>query len=157
MEIVLILLGIICLLVALVGCVAPVLPGPPIAYLGLILLHLTDKVQFTTAQLLIWLAVVVVIQVLDYFIPMWGTRKMGGTRWGIWGCFLGTLAGLFFSPWGILIGPLAGAIIGELLAGKETQAALRAGAGAFLGFMTGVILKFVVCGWFIFEFVAALV
>jgi len=157
MDILLIVLGSICLLVGLIGCIVPALPGPPIAYGALILLHFTDKVQFTVTQLIIWLAVVVVVQVIDYFIPTLGTKKLGGTKWGVWGCFIGTFAGLFiFPPWGIILGPFLGAVIGELLGGKETEEALRAGFGAFLGFMVGTILKFMVCGWFIYVFISAL-
>ena len=70
MEIILIILGIICLVVGLLGCVLPMLPGPPVAYAAMLLLHCTERVQFSTAQLLIWLAIVIVVQVLDYFIPL---------------------------------------------------------------------------------------
>lgn len=158
MDIFLIILGSICLLVGMIGCIVPALPGPPIAYGALLLLHFTDKVQFSLKQLIIWLIVVVVVQVIDYFIPTLGTKKLGGTRWGIWGCFIGTFAGIFlFPPWGVILGPFLGAVIGELLGGKETQEALKAGLGAFLGFMIGTVLKFIVCGWFIYIFISTLV
>lgn len=158
MDILLIVLGSICLIIGLIGCIIPMLPGPPIAYGALILLHLTDKVQFTLKQLIVWLVVVIVVQVIDYFIPTLGTKKLGGTRWGIWGCFIGTLIGMFvFPPWGVILGPFLGAVIGELLGGKETEEALKAGLGAFIGFMAGTILKFIVCGWFIYVFISALI
>jgi len=157
MDILLIIFGSLCLLVALIGCIAPMLPGPPVAYAGLLLLHFTDKVQFTLVQLLTWLVVVIAVQVVDYFIPVLGTKKLGGTRWGIWGCFFGTFIGFIFAPWGVIFGPFLGAVIGELLGGKETQEALKAGLGAFLGFMVGTVLKFIVCGWFVYVFVSALI
>ena len=115
MDILLIIIGSICLLAGLIGCIVPMLPGPPIAYMALVLLHFTDKVQFTITQLLLWLLLVIVIQVLDYFIPMFGVKRFGGTSWGNWGCIIGTFTGLFlFPPWGVIIGPFAGAFIGEL-------------------------------------------
>lgn len=158
MEIVLIILGAICLLAGLAGCLLPFLPGPPLAYIGMVLLHFTEKVQFSTTQLIVWLVLVIIVQVADNFIPMLGTKKLGGTKWGTWGCLIGTLVGaILFPPWGIIVGPFAGAVIGELLGGKETQHAIRAGFGAFLGFMFGTIIKFMLCGWFIFEFIRALV
>jgi len=158
MDILLIVLGSLCLLIGLIGCIVPALPGPPIAYGALILLHLTDKVEFTWKQLIIWLVIVVIVQVIDYFIPTLGTKKLGGTKWGVWGCFFGTFIGLFvFPPWGVILGPFLGAVIGELLGGKETQEALKAGLGAFIGFMVGTILKFMVCGWFIYVFISALI
>lgn len=96
LDIFLIVVGALCLLAGMAGCVLPVLPGPPISYVGLLLLHVTDKVQFTTTQLLVWLLVVVVMQVLDYFIPMLGSKYFGGSKWGNWGCVVGTLAGSSF-------------------------------------------------------------
>ena len=158
MDILLIIIGSICLLAGLIGCIVPMLPGPPIAYMALVLLHFTDKVQFTITQLFLWLLLVVAIQELDYFIPMSGVKRCGGTSWGNWGCIIGTFAGLFlFPPWGVIIGPFAGAFIGELLGGKETHHALKAGFGAFVGFLMGTVLKVAVCGWFIFCFISALV
>lgn len=155
MDIILIILGILCLITGLVGCFLPILPGPPVAYTGLLLLHFTDKVQFTTAELLIWLLIVVIAQILDYFIPMLGSKYSGGSRWGTRGCLAGTLIGLFFMPWGIILGPFLGAFIGELLGGQETGQALKSGLGSLLGFLFGTVLKCVIVGYFIWQFVAA--
>ena len=158
MDIFLIILGSICLLVGLAGCIVPMLPGPPVSYLALVFLHFTDKVSFTIPQLFFWLFIVVLIQILDYFIPMFGVKRLGGTPWGKWGCIIGTFASIFlFAPWGVFIGPFVGAVVGELLGGKETKYALKAGFGAFAGFLLGTVLKVAVCGWFIFCFIRALV
>ena len=136
MDIFLIILGAICLLVGLAGCFLPVLPGPPLSYLGLWLLHFTDKVPFSVTQLVIWGVLVVVVQLLDYLTPVLGTKYGGGSKWGNWGCVIGTIAGIFiFPPWGILFGPFAGAVIGELLGGKKSIDAFKAGIGAFIGFL----------------------
>lgn len=157
MDIALIILGSICLLLSLIGCVLPILPGPPLAYAGILLLHLTDKVQFTATQLIVWLLVVTVIQLLDYFTPIIGVKRYGGGKWGNWGCLIGTVVGIFlFPPWGIIIGPLLGAIAGELLAGKKADNAFKAGLGAFVGFMFGTVLKLITCGVLIFFFIRAL-
>lgn len=157
MDILLIILGALCMIIGLAGCFLPVIPGPPVAYAGLLLLHFTDKAQFTTAQLLTWLFVVVLLQVLDYFIPMLGSKYSGGSRWGTRGCLIGTVAGLFFMPWGIILGPFLGAFLGELLGGRETGQALKSGLGSLLGFLFGTVLKCVVCGYFIWQFVSTLI
>lgn len=157
MDILLIILGILCLIIGLAGCFLPVVPGPPVAYAGLVLLHFTDKVQYSTAQLLVWLLVVVILQVLDYFVPMLGSKYSGGSRWGTRGCLVGTIAGLFFMPWGIILGPFLGAFIGELLGGRRTGQALKSGLGSLLGFLLGTVLKCVACGYFIYVFFSALV
>ena len=154
MDILFIITGILCLLTGLAGCF---LPGPPVAYAGLLLLHFTDKVQYSTTQLLLWLLLVIILQVLDYFIPMLGSKYSGGTRWGTRGCLAGTIIGLFFMPWGIVLGPFLGAFIGELLGGKETRQALKSGMGSLFGFLFGTVLKCILCGYFAWEFVSALV
>ena len=157
MDIVWIILGAEFLLVGLGGCFLPALPGPPLSYVGMLLLHLTDKVQFTVTQLIVWAILVIVVQVLDYFTPLIGTKYGGGSKWGNRGCIAWTIVGMFvFPPWGIIFGPLVGAIIGELLGGKLTREAIKAGMGAFLGFLVGVVIKVSLCGYFVYVFVASL-
>ena len=173
MDIVLIVLSAICLLVGIIGCVAPVLPGVPLAYLGLLLLHWTERVQFSWQFLTVWAVIVVVIQLLDYFIPAWGTKKFGGTKWGVWGSTIGLFVGLFMGPMGIVIGPFVGAVVGELLyfnrhpqtaqssdeieKNSQFNRALRAGLGSFIGLLTGTILKLICCGMMVFYFVKELI
>ena len=156
MDVLLIILGIICLLVGLAGCILPMLPGPPLSYAGLLLLHFTERAQFTPTQLFVWLGIVIIIQVLDYFVPLIGAKYSGGTRWGTWGCLVGTIIGLFFMPWGLVIGPFLGAFIGELMGGRDSMQALKSGLGSLAGFLLGTVLKCVVCGYFIWEFATAL-
>ncbi len=146
----------IALLLGLLGCVLPMLPGPPIAYGAMLLLHFTDKVQFSVKQLVIWLLLVVAVQVLDFVIPMLGTKYSGGTEWGKRGCFIGTIAGLFFMPWGIIVGPFLGALVGELLAGRSSTDALRSGFGSLMGFLFGTVAKVALCVYFCWTFVSAL-
>lgn len=157
MDILLIILGAICLLTGIIGCVLPVLPGVPLAYVGILLLQLTERVQFSWQFLVIWAVVVVVVQALDYFVPAWGTKRFGGSKWGVWGSTIGMLIGLFFGVWGIILGPFIGAVVFELIDGKNTRTALRAGWGSFVGLMTGTILKLICCGLMTYYFIAALV
>ena len=159
MDIFLIILGSICLLVGLAGCIVPMLPGPPVSYLALVFLHFTDKVSFTIPQLFFWLFIVVLIQILDYFIPMFGVKDSEVPHGVNGGCIIGTFAGIFlFAPGGVFIGPFVGAVVERIhWVEKETKYALKAGFGAFAGFLLGTVLKVAVCGWFIFCFIRALV
>ena len=148
MDILLIILGILCLLTGLVGCFLPILPGPPVSYVGLLFLHFTDRIHFSTTHLILWAMLVIIVQVMDYVTPMLGTKYSGGGKWGNWGCMIGTIAGLFvLPPWGVLIGPFGG---------KKSAEAFKAGLGAFVGFLFSVVVKVSVCGYFIYSFVAAL-
>lgn len=137
MDILLIILGILCLIVGLAGCILPMIPGPPVAYAGLLLLHFTDKAQFSTTQLLLWLAAVVLVQILDYFVPMLGSKYSGGSRWGTRGCLIGTIVGLFFMPWGIILGPFLGAFAGELDGRQQDRPGLEIGAGLAAWILAG--------------------
>jgi len=156
MDILLIILGILCLIAGLAGCILPMIPGPPVAYTGLLLLHLTDNAQFSTMQLLLWLAAVVLVQILDYFVPMLGSKYSGGSRWGTRGCLIGSIIGLFFMPWGIILGPFLGAFIGELMGGSNANRALKSGLGSLLGFLLGTVAKCVMCAYFCWKFAEAL-
>jgi len=146
LDILLVILGIGCIFLGLVGCFLPVLPGPPLSYAGLILLQVTRYGNYSSTFLIIMAVITVIITVVDYFIPIWGTKKFGGTKSGITGSTIGLIAGLFFPPVGIIIGPFLGAVIGELMAGRDTDAAIKSGLGSFIGFLlgTGLKLSFVV-------------
>lgn len=150
--------GILFLILGILGGVLPVLPGPPLSYVALLLLHFTDKYQFSSKFLIIWAVATIVVYLLDYIIPAWGTKKFGGSKRGVWGSMIGLLIGLFlFPPFGIIIGPFAGAVIGEITGGKDNKTALKAGLGSFIGFLAGTMLKLIVSGMMAWYFVAELI
>jgi uncharacterized protein YqgC (DUF456 family) len=143
-------IGIILCIVAIAGSILPLLPGPPVAYVGLLLQQLRDPNPFSTKFLLIWAAIVVVSLVLDYLIPIWGTKKFGGTKYGVWGCTLGFLLAFWMGPWGVIIGPFLGAFAGEMLAGQDSRKSFKAALGSFVGFLLGSFLKLVICFFMLF-------
>ena len=151
MDILLMVLAFLLLVVSIVGCVLPMLPGVPLAYAGMLLLHLTDKVHFTTSQLVIWLIIVVVLQIIDYITPLLGSKYSGGTTFGNRGCIAGTLLGMFFMPWGVIVGPFLGAVAGEMMGGQDLSHAIRAGIGTLLGFLFGTLMKVIVCFYFLVQ------
>ncbi|MBM1105648.1 DUF456 domain-containing protein [Aurantibacter crassamenti] len=154
MDIALLVIGFILMLVGIIGSFLPVLPGPPVSWIGLLLLHLTKAVPDDWWFLGITGVVALVIFALDYIIPAMGTKKFGGTRAGMIGTTIGLIVGLLAPiPGGIIIGPFAGAFIGELTAKADNKTALKAAFGSFLGFLTGAFLKFVVSIIFIGLFI----
>lgn len=153
MDIFLIGLSIICLVIGLLGCILPMLPGPPLAYVGLLLLHATEYAQFSSTQLWSCLFAVIVVQILDYITPILGSKYSGGTKWGNWGCVIGTIMGVFFLPLGIIIGPFIGAIAGELLGGRGLSQAMKAGLGSLVGFLLGTVVKLLLCGYLVYLFI----
>lgn len=144
-TILLLILIALCLLVGTAGCIVPVIPGPPIAFIGIILLQCTPyTISWTWFVILALLAVTVTI--LDFIIPGLGTKKFGGSHKGSIGCFIGTIAGLFIlPPWGIIIMPFVGALLGEWLNHTPPTGMIKAALGALIGFLAGVTAKFAVC------------
>jgi hypothetical protein len=144
MDILLSILAIACLLIGLIGSLLP-LPGPPLSFLGMLFLQATSFVDFSS-QLLWTLGIATVaVTVLDYFVPIWGLKKFGGSKAGIWGSTIGLLIGMFMGPLGIFIGAFAGGLVGELAAGKDSAQATKAAFGSFVGFLFGTGLKMALC------------
>lgn len=157
MEILLFILSFLCIIIGIVGCFVPILPGASLSYVGLLLLHITEKVHFSYFQLLVWLLLVVVLQILDYVTPMLGSKYGGGTTYGKRGCLAGTIVGMFFMPWGIIVGPFVGAVAGELLGGSDMPRAIRSGIGSLVGFVLGTLIKVLVCIYFLVQAILVLV
>ena len=158
MDILLTSLGIIFLAAGFIGCILPGLPGPPISYVALLLLHFTRYVQINENTLLVGGVITVLVTILDNVVPIWGAKKFGGTKRGVWGSIIGLLVGmLFFPPFGIIVGPFAGAVLGELSGGSDNRTALKAGIGAFVGFLTGTVAKLAVSGWIAWIFFSQMI
>lgn len=157
MELTLAVLGMILVLVGFIGSILPIIPGPPISWAGFLLLkwttYISEHGQSYDNALWILLFFVVVVTILDYVVPIAGTKKYGGSKRGVWGATIGVVVGLFFGPLGIIIGPFLGAYIGEISTGKNQNAALRAAWGSFMGFLLGVGLKLMVCGSILFFYI----
>ncbi|MEN8158158.1 MAG: DUF456 domain-containing protein [Bacteroidota bacterium] len=157
MDITLAILGTALVLIGFLGSFLPVLPGPPISWAGLLLLRWThfidENPEGYDTTLWVLLFFVILVTVLDYVVPILGTKKYGGSKRGVWGATLGVVVGLFFGPLGIIIGPFLGAYIGEITTGKKEKEALRAAWGSFVGFMLGVGLKLMTCGTILFFYI----
>lgn len=146
MDIFLLLLGALFILLGIIGSFLPVLPGPITGWVGLLILHLTSAVPMDWTFLGITLGIAILIWLMDYVIPAMGTKKYGGSRYGIWGTTIGLIIGLIFlGPFGIIIGPFAGAFIGEMMYdSKDSNRAIKAAFGSFIGFLFSTGLKFLV-------------
>lgn len=133
MEYFLLIISLLCMIVGIVGSLLPALPGLPISWLGLLLVYLTPNIETNYWVLGVTLVLTIVISILDYVIPAQGTKKFGGSKYGIWGTNIGLVVGIFAPiPFGFIIGPFAGALIGELIYdSKDTNRATKAAVGSF--------------------------
>ena len=135
------------LILGFVGCVVPCLPGPLLGWCALLSIAFS-RFAIPTAWLVVAGVVMAVATVLDYVVPAYGAKTFDCSRWGVIGCAIGTIAGMFFFPLGIILGPFLGAFLAELLANRSFGQAMMGGLGAFLGFLFGVFLKLVAVGVF---------
>lgn len=151
MNIVLIIVAFILLGIGIVGSVAPGLPGPPISWVGLLLAKLSTFVPVSSTVLIVTAVAAGIITVLDYVVPSASTKRFGGSKAGIWGCNIGLVISIFGLPFGpqgllgVVFWPFIGALVGEYLNKHDLQPALKAAWGAFIGFLSGTLMKVVYC------------
>lgn len=157
-EPLLISLAVICVVVGAIGTVAPILPGVPLSWAGLLILKFTPSVKdnVSWASIVILGIITIAVTVLDNILPMWGTKRMGGNKKVVWGATIGLLIGFFLGPLGIIFGPFVGALMGGLIGGNKVKPALKQASGAFLGYIAGLVIKLITVGLIVFFFVAAL-
>ena len=158
-DIIWIIIASILLLVGAVGTIAPIIPGLPLSWGGLLILKFVPSTQDDISwNAIILLAIItVLITVLDNVLPVWGTKKMGGNKKVVWGATIGLFIGFFLGPWGIIFGPFIGAFIGAIMSGNRLKLATKQASGAFGGYLVGLLLKLIVVGFIIFFFVRTLI
>ena len=149
--------GVVILLaiVGIVGAIIPGIPGPPISFIGFLIAWLCLDNDFSYWYLIVTGVLAAVITALDYYMPIYGTKKFNGTKAGTWGSTIGLIVSIFVLPFlgivigpfgivGMLLGPFLGALIGELIA-KNHENALKSAVGSFVGFLLGTFMKLVYC------------
>jgi len=168
MEIAIIVLGILLILIGFTGSILPALPGPPLAYVSLLVLFFIPEISNEYADNnYTWLiaigVITLAITILDYYMPIWGTKKFGGTKAGSRGSTLGLIVAVVltfftsgFAALLIIAGPFIGAYIGEKNAGQGKDVALKSAIGSFLGFITGTFMKVLVVGFIAIYFTVVL-
>ena len=158
MNIFLIIVAAVLMLVGFVGAIVPGIAGPPFSFLGLLAVSFIDGVSYSTEFLVIMGVIGAVVFAVDYVVPIWGTKRFGGTKAGVRGSTIGLFAGLFITfifPIGfiaVLLGPFIGAYLGEKSAGIDDHKAWKSAFGSFIGFLLGTGIKIVyacVCIYFI--------
>ena len=157
MDIFLITMGLGLMILGIIGSFLPVLPGPITSWFGFLSLYLSNSIEVSKKLLIITLIVATIIWTLGYFIPAIGTKKFGGSKYGMMGTTAGLIIGLIAPiPGGILIGPFLGAFVGELLNKSDSKIAIKAAFGSLLGFLTSAFIKFIVAIIFLGIFLSVL-
>ena len=152
---------VVCLILVvggLVGSVIPGLPGTPLYLVAMLIARFCGDVEMSNLELFVIFIFVAVTFAVDFFLPMWTTKKFGGTKAGVYGSIVGLLAGLFLPipiPGASIICMFLGAIIGEYIAGQSNEVAVKSGMGNLIGFIVATTVKFalgVYCGWRLISF-----
>lgn len=157
-DIILVIISSSLLIIGLIGTVAPVIPGAPLAWAGLLLAH-----WCSFSQIKIWILVLtgilaVAVSILDNILPAMFTKKSGGSKAGTVGSVVGLVAGFFLTPIFIILGPFLGALIGELIHdSSDFKKALNAAVGTFKGFLAGTGIKMITVFIFIWIFIFSII
>ena len=153
MSIVIIILAVLAGIIGIAGSILPGLPGPPISWAGLLILHIWGNGTnaagnpMTTKFLLIWLAITIVVCIIDYVVPAYFTRITGGSKAAGRGAIIGLIVGMFVPPVGIILGTLGGAFLAEFLVSrKNSWESTKSAVGALLGFFFGTGIKLIASG-----------
>ena len=141
------------LLIGLVGTFLPFLPGPPIAWAGLVAARFSAYCNLEVWILAATGIATAIVTAIDYIFPSLITKKSGGSKAATWGCNIGLFASLFLGPIFIIVGPFLGAFVGEMTTdSSDSKRALKAAFGAFKGLLLGTGLKAICVMCFIWIF-----
>jgi len=146
MPILWLVLALLIMLFGLVGILIPVLPGAPLIFLAALGYGLLTDFSDLAITALIWLGALAAISLLLDWLPgILGVKKYGGSILGMAGALAGMAIGLvIFSLPGLILGSFFGAVAGEMLSGKNSQQAMRAGLGSLVGFFVGTVFKLII-------------
>tara|TARA_B100001939_G_scaffold232070_1_gene199901 strand:+ start:487 stop:972 length:486 start_codon:yes stop_codon:yes gene_type:complete len=158
MDVFLVLIALFFCFFGLIGSFVPIIPGPITSWLGILILDLTSFVNIRSDFLVITFAIAMFITILDFTIPLFGIKKLGGSKGGLVGGSIGLIIGIFLiGPFGILIGPFIGALAGELLNNKNIRDSLYPALGSLIGVLAGLIIKFffsmIILVYFLYELI----
>lgn len=159
-EILWLVLAFSAILAGTVGVFVPVIPGPLLAWSGILVYFLATPAEALLPSVNVWTisvsgAFVAASFVFDYLSSYWGAVKFGATWRGGVGALVGAIAfplvlslfmaGIPGAVLGLLVGPIVGAFVGEYLGGNTCGGSARAGLGTLAGAIAATLVKLFVC------------
>ena len=154
MENIVSILAIIAGAIGILGSILPGLPGLPVSWVGLLMLYIWGPEEISLGTLIAWGVVTAVITVIDYWIPMYFTKKTGGSTHAERGSMIGMIVGIFLTPIGMILGAFLGALIGEMVwANREFGPAFKVAVGSFVGFMLGTGIKVIASAFMMWKII----
>ena len=153
------ILSISCLFLILgfIGSLLPIVPGPIMSYIGLLIVHFFTDFKFTNSEIILYAGITCIVFFSDYLLQFVGIKKFGGGKNAVYGTMIGIVVGLFFPPIGLILGPFIGAFLGSLMDNKEQGQAIGIAFGALIGFIFGTLIKLIFSIYIIYLVVEKLV
>jgi len=100
---------------------------------------------FSTTFLVVWFLIIVVVMIIDQFLPIFATKKLGGSKyWTRWAA-IWTIVGLFWGILWVLFWPFIGALVWEYLKINSIKKSIKPALGSFIGIAMSWILKIALC------------
>jgi len=140
------------LLLGIIGCIIPVIPGLPISYVGLLVFNFFSSYSINDNVLLFMALLVIAVTIFDLWVQFYFVQKFGGAKKAVNGSIIGLILGvLFLPPFGLIIGPFLGAFLGAISEdNSDTYKAIKIALGALVGFFVGVMFKLSVSVYIIY-------
>lgn len=159
LDIIGLILSILLVLSGFLGSILPILPGPPLSFIGLLLYALLQNFSppLTLSLMIVLLIVTIGVTIIDYLLPLIGAKRYGTSKWGILGAIGGMIIGTFFSPFGLILGAFIGAVLLEWFVSKNDRQALKAGWGIIVGTLLGMGLKLGTSGIMAYYLIRAMI
>lgn len=149
----------VAMFIGFIGAFMPVLPGSILAFGSLFLAKILGFSEINWWVISIFGLFTILGIILDYLVPIFATKKMGGSRYGVIGMIIGLVVGIVFSPFGlisIILAPFLGALIGELMYDRKShKRALISALGSVVGFLLtsgyGMMLSMAILAVFLWK------
>lgn len=140
-------LAVLIMIVGLVGAILPLLPGPPIVWLGAFYYAYQTNWSEIGIPMLVVLAILGIIGgTADLWLGYLGASKGGASGWATLASLVGGLVGFFvFSVIGMIIGSIAAIVVVEYLRHRDWQRVLRAGTGYVVGWLLASVVEVGIC------------
>ena len=144
-----IIVAILLVVVGIAGTVLPMLPGVPLVFAGLLLAAWHGGFDQVSILTIVMIGIIASMAwAVDFFASVVTAKKVGASKYALWGAGIGAVVGIAGGIVGLIIGPAIGAIIGELITHKNTSKeatskATTVGIAAGLGFVLALAIKIV--------------
>jgi uncharacterized protein YqgC (DUF456 family) len=143
------IVAIMLVVIGIAGTVLPLLPGVPLVFAGLLLAASIDGFAKVSILTMVIIGVIASLAwAVDFVASIATAKKVGASKYALWGAGIGAVLGIAGGIVGLIIGPAIGAIVGELISHKNTSKeattkATTVGIAAGLGFVLALAIKIV--------------